>query len=80
MADSKKEEVKRKLADPGVFFSEMDLQGIIDQEFFDDDTVADMELIDLAAKRLAEIRGISAESQYKETAYEALKKLFKQKE
>lgn len=76
MVDSKKEETKRRLADSCVSFSEMELQGIIDQEFFDDDTVADMELIDLAAKRLAEIRGISAESQYKETAYEALKKLF----
>lgn len=78
MADSKKEDTKRRLADPSISFSEMGLQEIIDHEFFNDDTVADMDLIDLAAKRLAEMRGISTESQYKETAYEALRKLFKQ--
>lgn len=72
--DSKaKEALKRKLADSNHHFSELELQGIINREFFDDSTDADMNLIDLAAKRLALIKGISDAEQFKITAYAAFR-------
>ena len=68
--------LKRALADDTKTFDIEILQHIIDCEFFDDTNPMDTELIDAASRRLAMMKGISAEEQYKETAYSALKKLF----
>ncbi len=70
------EELKKSLADPAHIFTDSELQQIIDQVFFDDDTVMDSELVDLATQRLASLRGYAAEEQYRETANAALKKFF----
>ena len=70
------EELKKSLADPAHIFTDSELQQIIDQVFFDDDTVMDSELVDLATQRLASLRGCAAEEQYRETANAALKKFF----
>ena len=71
-----KEELKKSLADPAHIFTDSELQQIIDQVFFDDDTVMDSELVDLATQRLASLRGYAAEEQYRETANATLKKFF----
>lgn len=68
--------LKKSLADPAHIFTDSELQQIIDQAFFDDDTAMDSELVDLATQRLASLRGYTAEEQYRETANAALKKLF----
>lgn len=70
------EELKKSLADPAHIFTDSELQQIIDQVFFDDDTVMDSELVDLATQRLASLRGYAAEEQFRETANAALKKFF----
>lgn len=71
-----KEALKKSLANPAHIFTDLELQQIIDQAFFDDDTALDSELVDLATQRLASLRGYAAEEQYRETANAALKKFF----
>ena len=51
-----------------------ELQKIIEGEFFDDSVTMDTELIDLAVKRIAYLRGVSAEIQMQLTANSALNK------
>lgn len=75
MHDTEKETLKATLADPTSTFSEAELQGIIDHEFFDDSARMDTELVDMAAQRLAAMRGCTVEEQYKKVANTALKKL-----
>ena len=75
MHDTEKETLKATLADPTSTFSEAELQGIIDREFFDDSTRMDTELVDMAAQRLAAMRGCTAEEQFRTVANAALKKL-----
>lgn len=74
-----KDQLKQALADKDMVFGIDELQGIIDDEFFDDANPMDADLIDAASRRLAMIKGISAEEQYKETAYAAFRKLFSKK-
>lgn len=76
MGYSSKADLKQALDDESKTFEPEILQRIIDCEFFDDTNPMDIELIDAASRRLAAIKGISAEEQYKETAHSALKKLF----
>lgn len=76
MGYNSKADLKQTLEDEAKTFEPEALQRIIDSEFFDDTNPMDIELIDAASRRLAAIKGISAEEQYKETAHSALKKLF----
>lgn len=75
MHDTEKEALKATLADPTSTFNEAELQGIIDHEFFDDGADMDTELIDMAAQRLAAMRGCTADEQFRTVANAALKKL-----
>ncbi len=80
MGFESKDDLKQALDDEAKTFDPETLQRIIDCEFFDDTNPMDAELIDAASRRLAAIKGISAEEQYKETAYSALRKLFRKDE
>jgi len=72
----KKHSLKHDLQDTALAYSADELQAIIDGEFFDDSKEADMELIDLAARRLADLKGIACSEQFSSIAYEALRKWF----
>ncbi len=67
--------LKQRLGDMECPFSLEELQSIIDREFFDDTNVLDTDLVDAAARRIAALKGIDAEEQFKETAHEALRRI-----
>lgn len=68
-----KEKLIAKLNDSSFDFCEQELQAIIDNEFYNDHIEMDVVLIDAAARRLAQMHGISSEKQYTEIAHAALR-------
>lgn len=72
-----KQELKARLVDANISFTEPELISIIDHEFFNDGTDADIELIDLAAMRIAKLQGTAPKDQYAIIAHAALMKLIK---
>lgn len=71
---SEKQKFKQALEERRELFTPEQLQNIIDNEFFNDDTEMDAALIDAAAQQLAALQGIPLEEQYRYTAHQALQK------
>ena len=69
--------IKQRLADKVVSFSEEELQKIIDDEFFTDGIEMDIEIIDMAARRMAALTGNSECEQIEKIAHAALRRALK---
>lgn len=66
---------RKRLQINSAYFSQAELQQIIDDKFFDDSNPMDAGQVDVASRRMAQLRGVSAEEQCKETAYAALRRI-----
>lgn len=75
MNGKEKELLKSKLANSQYSFSIVELQRIIDNEFFDDSTEVDMNLIDLAIEQMAILNSVTVEEQRIRIAQEAMRKI-----
>lgn len=69
--------IKQRLANKVVSFSEEELQKIIDDEFFTDGIEMDIEIIDMAARRMAALTGNSECEQIEKIAHAALRRALK---
>lgn len=72
--------LKTMLANPEQSFDEAELEDIINHAFFDENMSMDTELVDLAAHRLASLRGNTDEEQFTNIANSILKKVFNSEE
>ena len=72
--------LKKKLSDANGAFTERELQDIIATEFFSDGNEMDIELIDAAIQRLANLKGVCFEEEMHRIAYEALHQTVQLKE
>lgn len=70
----RKKLIKQRLTDKAVSFSEDELQKIIDDEFFTDGTEMDIEIIDMAARKMAALTGNSEYEQIEKIAHAALRR------
>ena len=66
--------IKQRLTDKAVSFSEDELQKILDDEFFTDGTEMNIEIIDMAARRMAALTGNSECEQIEKIAHAALRR------